>query len=483
MRGFGFFRRKAAAFATSEAGNFAVITAITLTALMLAVGFSINTVEMMLTRSNLQQALDAAITSTARDLTTGGITPEDARPTVTAFLTANGGTGFASADEIALDDLDVDQGSKTVSAQASVALPLLFPVFGGSSIRTITVASAAKYSDQSMEVSMVLDVTGSMAFDPKNSKLKNYGKINGLKVAATDAVQELFAGQNPENPRVKIAIVPFADSVNVGPSLAKSTVFPEKSMQYRNLEIASTDPLPANYYKNYKRPDNCATERKVANQSDDQYSDQYNDVGPDVLMPHRDYLLTDFANGKAGWGTSQTCPSAALVPLTTDQTDLTDLISNLAPNGGTAGHIGIQWGWYMLSPHWASVLPSTSAPAAYDPTKVTKVMILMTDGEFNLSYYDVKNSHDAYNQNGKQAPVDAATTLCANMKAKGIQIFTIGFGLPSDEAAVARQTLKDCATPDTPSVKYFYEATDNDELDATFKAIVADLQKELVLTR
>lgn len=475
MRGFGFFRRKAAAFATSEAGNFAVITAITLTALMLAVGFSINTVEMMLTRSNLQQALDAAITSTARDLTTGGITPEDARPTVTAFLTANGGTGFASADEIALDDLDVDQGSKTVSAQASVALPLLFPVFGGSSERTITVVSAAKYSDQTMEVSMVLDVTGSMAFDPKNSKLRNYGKINGLKVAATDAVQELFAGQNPENPRVKIAIVPFSNAVNVGSSLAESSVFPEKSMQYRNLEIASTDPLPANYYKNYKRPDNCATERKVANHyiaSDD---------GPDVSMPHRDIMLSQYANLYRP--SLQACPSAALVPLTTDESELTNLISSLAPDGGTAGHIGIQWGWYMLSPYWKSVLPLASAPAAYDPAKVTKVMILMTDGEFNLSYYDVKNSHDAYNQNGKQAPVDAATALCANMKAKGIQIFTIGFGLPSNEAAVARQTLKDCATPDTPSVKYFYEATDNDELDATFKAIVADLQKELVLTR
>jgi hypothetical protein len=69
------------------------------------------------------------------------------------------------------------------------------------------------------------------------------------------------------------------------------------------------------------------------------------------------------------------------------------------------------------------------------------------------------------------------------MKEEGIQIFTIGFGLPPDQAATARQTLEDCATPDTPTVKYFYEATDNDELDATFKAIVADLQKELVLTK
>jgi hypothetical protein len=159
------------------------------------------------------------------------------------------------------------------------------------------------------------------------------------------------------------------------------------------------------------------------------------------------------------------------------------MISAFNADGGTAGHIGIQWGWYMLSPYWGSVLPAASAPAAYNPGKVTKVMILMTDGEFNLSYFDAQTWQQAYNNNGKQATVDAATTLCTAMKSEGIQIFTIGFGLPSDQAATARQTLRDCASPDTPTVKYFYEATDNDELDATFKAIVADLQKELVLTR
>lgn len=482
MRGFRFFRREAAAFAASEAGNFAIITGIVLAILMLVVGLSINTVEMALTRSNLQQALDAAVTSTARDLTTGIIDTTNATPTVTAFLKANGSSDFASADQISLDNLQVDTGSKTVSAQASVTIPLLFPVFGGSSQRTITVASAAKYSDQMMEVSMVLDVTGSMA-DSATGRKGGPSKISGLKVAATDAVQELFAGQNPANPRVRMAIVPFANAVNVGSSLASQSVFSEKAVTpYRGWQIGNRDPRLAKYYNSspdyYKRPDNCATELKDA-------SSNYvaEDVGPGAFMPHRDILLSQFAGGQAGWGSSQACPSAALVPLTTDQSVLTNLINSLSPNGGTAGHIGIQWGWYMLSPNWTSVLPTASAPAPYDPTKVTKVMILMTDGEFNLSYYDVTKASNAYNQNGKQAPVTAAEDLCTAMKKDGIQIFTIGFGLPSDEAATARQTLENCATPDTPTVKYFYEATDNDELDATFKAIVVDLQKQLVLTK
>lgn len=474
MRGFRFFRREAAAFAASEAGNFAIITGIVLTILMLVVGLSINTVELALTRSNLQQALDAAVTSTARDLTTGIIDPTNATPTVTAFLKANGSSDFASADQISLDNLQVDTGSKTVSAQASVTVPLLFPVFGGSSQRTITVASAAKYSDQMMEVSMVLDVTGSMG-DSATGQWGGPSKISGLKVAATDAVQELFAGQNSTNPRVKIAIVPFSNAVNVGSSLAQSSVFSEKSTSYRSWQIGNADPRLATYYKSYTRPDNCATELKIGNQYD------ATDVGPDTMMPHRDIFLSQFASNY----NTAACPSAAIVPLTTNQTQLTNMINAFQPVGGTAGHIGIQWGWYMLSPNWSSVLPSASVPAAYDPTKVTKVMILMTDGEFNLSYYDATKWQQTYNSDGSQKPaaVNAALSLCTAMKAKGIQIFTIGFGLESDGSTGAADMLQQCATPDTPTVKYFYDAKDNDELDATFKAIVVDLQKQLVLTK
>src|SRR5690606_39541254 len=57
-----------------------------------------------------------------------------------------------------------------------------------------------------------------------------------------------------------------------------------------------------------------------------------------------------------------------------------------------------------------------------------------------------------------------AETLCTNMKRDGIEIFTIGFALPSNEGAAARTILKDCASPDTPLTKHFYDAADGDEL-------------------
>ena len=104
-RDFGGTGRTFARFIEDRSGNFAVITAATITTILLSIGFGINTAQMVLTRSNLLNALDSAVTSTARDLTTGVIPEDDAEKTVKAFLFTNGGTGFASADKISLDSL------------------------------------------------------------------------------------------------------------------------------------------------------------------------------------------------------------------------------------------------------------------------------------------------------------------------------------------------------------------------------------------
>ena len=150
-------------FLAAHDGNFAVMTAAVSAALVLAAGFALNIGQVTMTRSNLLNALDAAVTSTARDITTGRLAPDQARETVEAFLIANGGTGFADADNITLDSLTADRAARTLRAVASVNIELAFPVFGTASTRTISVESAAVYSDKKIEVAMMLDVTGSMA--------------------------------------------------------------------------------------------------------------------------------------------------------------------------------------------------------------------------------------------------------------------------------------------------------------------------------
>lgn len=66
-------------------GNFAMMTGIVMPVLLVGTGFGVNIGQVTLTRANLLAALDAAVTSTARDLTTGAIQEKDARPSSRRF--------------------------------------------------------------------------------------------------------------------------------------------------------------------------------------------------------------------------------------------------------------------------------------------------------------------------------------------------------------------------------------------------------------
>lgn len=54
----------------------------------------------------------------------------------------------------------------------------------------------------------------------------------------------------------------------------------------------------------------------------------------------------------------------------------------------------------------------------------------------------------------------------------GSKLFTIGFGLDDKDA---KKMLKDCATPDTDTVKYYHEALDDEALEAAFKDIATSV--------
>jgi hypothetical protein len=303
-------------------------------------------------------------------------------------------------------------------------------------------------------VAMMLDVTGSMGGQ----------KIKDLKTAAKNAVDAFLDGQDPKKPRVRVAIVPYANSVNAG-SLAGASVFVERKTSDRKQAPGSDDPIAVS--GSATRLDNCATERKG--------SEQYTDAGPDVSMVNRDLLLTEFSKDLR----TRACPVAALAPLTGDAAALKATIKDFVAEGGTGGHIGIQWAWYMLSERWSGVLEENARPAKFDPKKIAKYAILMTDGEFNLSYFDANESSEVYNDAGKEPTRTAAKKLCAAMRAQNIEIFSVGFKL---ENSYAKDVMKDCATPDSGSVKHYYQTSTGAELDKAFQEIARNIEG-LALTK
>ena len=81
----------------------------------------------------------------------------------------------------------------------------------------VTVSSRISVNLNKLEVVLVLDNTGSMS-----TKYGSMKGIDGLKTAATTLVNTLFAN-DPTSQYVKIGVVPFTATVNVGTQYATAS--------------------------------------------------------------------------------------------------------------------------------------------------------------------------------------------------------------------------------------------------------------------
>ena len=181
--------------------------------------------------------------------------------------------------------------------------------------------------------------------------------------------------------------------------------------------------------------------------------DAYNDAPPSTTPVGRNYPSA-----------SNPCLSNQIRPLTSDKAALHRLASNLVAEGSTAGQTGLAWAWYLVSPEFGYLWPSDSRPAAYGTKNLTKVVVLMTDGQFNSVYCDgvisanstsgsgsVSDHINCNAQNGSSYSQGAS--LCTEMKKGGdgvagtaddIIVYTVGFDI--EDQPEARSIMANCAT-------------------------------------
>ncbi len=195
-----------------------------------------------------------------------------------------------------------------------------------------------------------------------------------------------------------------------------------------------------------------------------------------------DHAYDDTAPSDApvGWHYAASCPSKPIVPLSTNKTTLKGVIDSLSDSGSTAGHIGLAWGWYMISPEWKGLWKGASEPAAYGTEQLLKVVVLMTDGAFNTPYCrgvaakdsgsGAPNADKRINCNAVNGdPFVQADKLCKAMRAKGVIIYTVGFNVGSEPAV--QNLMNTCAT----SPEYVYMPNGGAELKVAFRAIAQDI--------
>ena len=454
-------------FRRDENGNFLMMFGLATAAIFLTIGLSVEYAQSINMKTRVTNSLDAATLATARALSIGDITEAQAEAYLESVFIANIGVENLAGSQFQLDDVTVNPVANTVSAKASFNQDLRFLSVGTSNDKQVVGSqSAATYGISDIEVAMVLDITGSMGGS----------KITALKEAANLGVEELLSVNSPTDTKVRISLVPYSYAVNVGENLSKyvyldfptkrsnapafnATLFDSTGTGYDVADFLTTGNVNHLDPQSGHAEDHCATDRKKP-KSGTNY--QYTDAHPGTAMISRDSRLdTDW------------CPSAALMPLSKDETALKNRINSLGASGWTAGHIGLQWAWYTLSHNWANYLPAGSKPG--DPIAdddLQKYIILMTDGQFNTAYANVKRKDWSA---GNQASTSETHTdnLCDNVKNNNIKIFTVGFQLYSSTAI---NMLKDCATPDEGDITYHYEPETGAELKETYEKIARTIQ-------
>lgn len=210
---------------------------------------------------------------------------------------------------------------------------------------------------------------------------------------------------------------------------------------------------------------NCATDRTT---------NPYLDTSPATYKLSMNYR--DSSGGD--------CITQTIQPLTSDRPTLHTLANSLTADGSTAGHVGLAWGWYMISPNFASLWPTSSKPKAYGAANLIKAVVFMTDGVFNTPFCTGVVANDALSGAGGNSDhincaspngssKSQAQTICTNIKATANKtlLYVVGFDLAGDTDTL--NFLKTCATSDD----YFFQADTGTDLQDAFKAIAQSLSE------
>ncbi len=203
------------------------------------------------------------------------------------------------------------------------------------------------------------------------------------------------------------------------------------------------------------------------------------------------------AEASSSYGPWYNCARTSVVPMTYDRAKIEDGITAMSAGGNTLIAEGLAWGWRTLSPGE----PFTKVEAgptiggdeisSYD-SKWKKVLVLMTDGENNVSgglnslngssysAYGFPTTTLAKNRFGSTTPSqaeskldDAMMELCTNIKATGVEIYTVAFRV---NTTTILNNLKNCAS----SPAHYSKAADGTELAAVFTAIGENVKANLV---
>jgi Flp pilus assembly protein TadG len=490
------------AFKRDLRGNIAITFGLATIPLTVAMGTAIDYSRAFMVQQRLGQALDAAALAVGSSIETDTDALADIAQQY--FDTNYGNSSFSAPGAISIA---IDNAVITMSANATVDTAIM----GIVGIDHVTVGATTEVTKETRgaEIVLVLDNTGSM---------NSGGKIAALRQAAASLVEIVF-GDEEEPELLRLGLVPFSASVNIGADMIDSGAIDTTGASiyngvnflngndalsmygqitnrswngcveappapYDTLDVAP-DPANANtLWVPYFAPDE--PNGTYPSNLGYYYGNSYlNDGGGNYDMDVRQRRYQKYSGASVSVtsrGPDFNCTNSPLTPLTNIRADIDDAVDDMVAAGSTVIPIGLAWGWRLLSP----TEPYTQG-APYDSEIFNKVLILMTDGandigsgggplnNHNKSWYS-GYGHVAQGRlgttsfSGAHAELDDRTAeLCENIKETGIIVYTITFQLPNGPI---KDLMRNCAS----SVAMYFDSPDNETLQNNFQTIGKQLR-------
>jgi Flp pilus assembly protein TadG len=436
---------------TDVRGSVSIVMALSLIGLMGMVGLAIDYNRMSSTRQELQTLADAAVIAAA----TSARASQDPQTAADISLAAN---WAAKRRQSTAAIVVSDAGNNELLGLASTKLPMTFARILGWQTVDISVKASVVYGQGSVELALVLDTTGSMAGQP----------LSDLQAATKALLDSAYAPAGASD-KVKVAVVPFAQYVNVGIANRNKPWMsvPANSSSTSN-QCTTTSPIIGT--------SNCTTKTATGYNDGVPYTYTYQDCtyqyGPPVTTCGPQTSATSWngcagsrnhpldndakvASGQPVPGVMDTWCGTEMLRLTKDRSTIDGTVASFTAGGETYIPAGLLWGWRAISPD----APFADGTAYNGAGAARKAIVLMTDGANTKSpnYPD----HEGYDAN-KANQLMAET--CAAIKAQKISVFMVAFNV-TDQAAKDR--LSACAS----STSQFFDAPSASQLSAAFQKI------------
>ncbi|MFK7835382.1 MAG: pilus assembly protein TadG-related protein [Sulfitobacter sp.] len=458
-------------FARDEDGMITIFACFMIIMMMMIGGIGADMMRHEMERTRIQAVADRAVLAAADlDQTL------DAEFVVRDYFEKSGMADFVSG-------VEVDQGLnyKTVSVDASMTINTQFMDWMGLETLRVPALSEAEEKVNKVEISLVVDISGSM---------KNDNKMQNLRDAANTFVDSVLTTSNQD--LISISLVPYSEHVNAGRPIydllnvdhlhdySHCIELPDSEFNHVRLNRSMSYEQMQHYQWNY-----------YSIESGNQLNTRYDTVcprnGDGPLISDRFEGITAFSQ---------------------DPIALKSQINLLQPRAGTSIFLGMKWGAAMLDPDFNAITSALSGqglvdsvfngrPSAYSDDETLKTVILMTDGQndrsyriksryydaeseyvhwnnWNLQYYLNRYVNGYYHNRFYEQKYDAIygdtllDNICDAAKLKKIIIWAIGFEVTDHGANVMRE----CAS----SPSHFFRV-EGVEIEEAFSSIARQINQ------